>query len=101
GVSFFVNISAKAFDPQPPKETPAAQKQVETTDDSPANADIAPKPQEEKKSGPVSVGFGPNRGISFAPPAHDMRSRVKTTILESMIQIIWMPLHIIVLSFSS
>ncbi len=30
----------------------------------------------------------------------DMRTRVKTTVLESLIQIFWLPMQILVISFS-
>ena len=39
--------------------------------------------------------------MSASSDENDMRSRVKHTILESLIQILWLPMHILVLSFSS
>ena len=108
-ISYVVNVSAKAFDPKakpaietttpsaaPAEQTVAVEPPVDTP---PSNAPGA----EEKKpefSFSLSKLF---RGQDPGPKAKDMdmRTRVKYTILESLIQILWLPMQILVFSFSA
>jgi serine/threonine protein kinase len=95
-ISYVVKTSARAFDPKPP---PAAES-VKTDEPKPAetagNAEAPAEAQEPKK---------PNWNWSFSgrrPGGRemDMRTRVRETILESLIQIFWLPMQILVFSFS-
>ena len=95
-LSFVVNTSAKAFGPLAGKDAAVVQKQAENPD-----AGEQPESPPAEKKGPLNIDFGSNHGITINSTDMDMRSRVKKTILESLIQIFWLPLHIIVLSFSS
>lgn len=96
-ISFVVNISAKAFDPKPQKaETETSQ--VETPADAEDAEPVVADAPEEDKSG-FNWNFGDaRRRTSFEKS--DMRTRVKHTVLESLIQILWLPMQILVFSFS-
>lgn len=108
-LSYVVRVSARAFDPKPP---PAASVQVSTGDEakpaegSPPAAEAPtsePPPvsdgsQVERNKNGWNIGFtGPGRPPK---PEMDMRTRVKETFFESLIQILWLPMQILVFSFS-
>lgn len=92
GIHYLVGTSAKAFDPtsNPPSVTVSDGA-------APAAAAEEPKPGgltwSWGKSG-ASVKSGPDR-----QPA-DMQTRVMATVYESLIQILWLPMQIIVFSFT-
>jgi hypothetical protein len=106
-LSYVVNVSARAFDPK--SASPPVQVSVEN--DSKPAAEIAPTvpptlesgavedtSQAERKSGPWNFGLaGPARPPK---PEMDMRTRVKETLLESLIQILLLPMQILAFSFS-
>ena len=95
-ISLAVNISAKAFDPT--HKTP-----VEITGDKPADkAETSPPAAEEEKKddGGINFSFGRNNAKVVMADEMDMRAKVKGTILESLIQILWLPMQIFVFSFS-
>ena len=99
-ISYVVNVSAKAFDPKP--QTPAG-----TMENQAGTAPIADTPNAdsaEEKQPEFHYGIGKySIGRSHAIPAGgemDMQTRVKTTLLESLIQILWLPMQILVFSFS-
>lgn len=93
-ISFVVNVSARAFDPKPkPAETTS-------TEEKPAQDVSAPDaaPQEVSRN----VGFTWGSGASVtAVDRDDMRGRIKSTVMESLIQILWLPMQILVFSFSA
>lgn len=97
-LSFFVNVTAKAFDPTPKKDDVKVEQQEGET-----NAEgTAPPADAETKDGQNGI----NISLSGRPPIRergkmDMRTRVKRTILESLIQIIWLPIQLITISFSA
>lgn len=88
-ISFVVNVSAKAFDPAPKPESEQA-----------SNNDTAPSDTEQDEGWfrfTVNSPGSPKVKIEGA----DMRSRVRQTLLESLIQIFWLPGQIVVFSFSA
>ena len=106
-LSYVVNVSARAFDPK--SANPPVQVSVDN-DAKPATESAPSEPpasepvsgsdatQAERKSGPWNFGLtGPARP---AKPEMDMRTRVKKTILESLIQILLLPMQILAFSFS-
>ena len=108
-ISYVVNVSAKAFDPkakpaienvQPQPEAPLAPA------DEPATAPAKPaSDQTENKNSEFNFGFGKyslGRRNTIPPQGAqmDMQTRVKHTLLESLIQILWLPMQILVFSFS-
>ena len=95
-ISFVVNISAKAFDP-------TDETKIEQTESKPADAAETPpaaSEEEEKKDGGFNFSFGGTKAKVIAGDEMDMRAKVKGTILESLIQILWLPMQIFVFSFS-
>jgi|CXWL01.1.fsa_nt_gi serine/threonine protein kinase len=116
-ISYVVNVSAKAFDPKP--KTEAAATQTETGNgnaaetpaieaqpadappaDVPASESPAAEPRVQRRS-PLSWGFGRRTAALTASGEKDMQTRVRTTVLESLIQILWLPMQILVFSFSA
>ncbi|MFZ1700224.1 MAG: serine/threonine-protein kinase [Pyrinomonadaceae bacterium] len=98
-ISFVVNVSARAFDPKPKPETAAVQ--ITSASEEVIAAPIA-TPEEKETAWNWSFG---RKGVQLdtenKSPEADMRTRVRTTILESLIQILWLPMQIFVFSFSA
>ena len=105
-ISYVVNVSAKAFDPKPKTAVENVEPQAETTTENPSAETEKPTgEQPEAKKPEFNFGFGNynfgRRNTTQAQPVDmDMRTRVKRTLLESLIQILWLPMQILVLSFS-
>ncbi len=92
GISFVVNMTAKALDgPNGPVEI---TKKTETEEQSAGD--------EEKKPG-IKIGFGNNRSINLTDSAetNNMQGRLKHTVLESLLQILLLPIQILVTSFTA
>lgn len=98
-ISFVVNVSARAFDPKPKPETAAIQITSASEE-----VVAAPVPTPEEKETVWNWSFG-RKGVELSTddksPEADMRTRVRTTVLESLIQILWLPMQILVFSFSA
>ncbi|MFL6374483.1 MAG: protein kinase domain-containing protein [Pyrinomonadaceae bacterium] len=90
-MSFFVQVTAKAYDP--PKNDPATATQSE-------GRDPGVQISTDTSSGNLSWALGPKHTLLTPQRPMDMREKIKHTVLESAIQIFWLPLQIIVLSFS-
>ncbi len=116
-ISFFVNVSAKALDPKSPTmhetvaaETETAAKDAETNNAATpaASTDTASEtPASDPNSGPkdekkldFNWSLGGRNARLTEGGEKDMRTRVRYTILESLIQILWLPMQIFVFSFS-
>lgn len=96
-IFFVVSITAKAFElgtPKQPSETTATK-----TAEGVQNSETAQTP--ENKSRDVQLEFGNGRKIKLNDEGKDMRTRVIETILGSLIQIFWLPMHVVVASFTS
>lgn len=94
-ISLFVNITAKALDPKPKAETEAVQKGDEST---PPNDEGAAETGQRD----INFSFGRPRNIRLSGgDDKDMSSRVRKTVLDSLIQIFWLPMQILVFSFSA
>ncbi len=97
-ISYVVNVSAKAFDPKPKPAVETVQNQPDAAAEPAADAE-ASAPADDKK--PLfNWGFGRRNAALNPPKEMDMQTRVKHTFLESVIQIIWLPMQILVFSFS-
>ena len=102
-VAFFINVTAKAFDP---KWTPASEIRVgkiETTEpvqvtDGDAGAG-EPTQAEPKKTTTFGLHLG-DEGAKEGDGEKDMRTRVKRTFIQSLNQVVWLPIQILVISFS-
>jgi hypothetical protein len=95
-ISFIVNISAKALDPKTPTTVETVQKQDETR----AGSETPPAETAEEKKPNWDWSFGQGKAAVTSGGEMDMRTRVKHTVLESLIQIFWLPVQIFVSSFS-
>ena len=95
-ISYVVNISAKAFDPKPQTPVETVDKQAAATADPENPLD---EPAEEKKT-VWNWSLGRRHAALTGGKDMDMQTRVKSTLLESLIQILWLPMQIIVFSFS-
>lgn len=94
-ISFMVNITAKAFDPDTKQQTTVVQQESTTTNPT----DTVEPPNED-----INFSFGTSRGVTLGSgkkPEEDMQTRVRKTALESLIQLIWLPMQIVVFSFSA
>ncbi len=90
-ITFFVNVTAKAFEKA--SNPPVAAEQPITDEN--AQGD---QRREQRKE----FNFDFNRKsdvVRFS--GKDMQTRLKNTVLESLIQIFWLPTHILVTSFTA
>lgn len=90
-ISFVVNITAKALDPKP-----AAEAQQAAGEQPPV-----PVESEKKDDGWFNFSINSPGNAKVKVEDTDMRSRVRRTVLESLIQIFWLPGQIVVFSFSA
>ena len=109
-ISFVVNVSAKAFDPKPKTEAEASSDQTggAATEPDPAqppepaeNTPAAPNGAAEKPEMEWNWSFGRQNARITDASDKDVRSRLRTTLFESIIQIIWLPMQLLVFSFSA
>jgi serine/threonine protein kinase len=92
-ISIMVNISAKAFDSKPSDPLVSVAKQADNQEPSAAAESEPPKPAWNWKFSRKAAALTADGGM-------DMQTKVKHTILESLIQILWLPMQILVFSFS-
>ncbi len=90
-ISFFVNVTAKAFEKT--SNPPPAAQQPKTDGNAAANA-------QTDKTEDINFSFNTNQP-KLKVDGKDMQTRIKHTVLESLIQIFWLPTHILVTSFSA
>ena len=96
-LSFVVNVTARAFDPK--LKAPIEVTQSNSTPNAPKNPEgptVAAAPDRD-----VNIRIGGKPIVEIDKDEKDMRSRVKHALLESLIQIILLPLQIFALSFSA
>ncbi len=97
-ISFVVNISAKAFDrrTQAQTESTAVPRPAETENVTTVAAE-APKENDSN----WNWTFGRQNVGTKAKEPQDVATRLRTTFFESLIQIFWLPMQILVFSFSA
>ena len=109
-VSFFVNVTVKAFDPEPKKDEVKVEKVEAGTTKSEGDASASQEPAAgpappieavEPRGNSIDINLGGRPKVNIESEPMDMRTRVKRTLTESLIQIIWLPIQIIMLSFSA
>jgi hypothetical protein len=93
-LSFMMQVTAKAYDPDKPEKPAVVQ-----TADEPENADARIKPPSDSAGVNWSFSRTPRIPENKDEPM-DMRAKVKHTVLETAMQIFWLPLQVLVLSFS-
>lgn len=108
-ISYIVNVSARAFDPESKTSTDAKSNDTVRTDETSVATQTA-SPEGDAPAAPASESvaqkddgwnwtIGP-KGKDVRRKDMDMRSRVRVTLLESLINILWLPMQIFVFSFS-
>lgn len=96
-LTLLVNISQRAFDPKPKVSAESLQKnETETA----TGGEITPSELEENKES-WNFQVGSRNGRSNDGTEMDMKTRIQNTFYESLIQIFWLPIQIIMLSFSA
>ena len=78
-------------------EPTTAAAATETAAEAPDEQAAAP----EKKDDNITIGIGNRPGINIGGEEKDMRTRLKDAILESLLQILLLPLQIIATSFTA
>jgi hypothetical protein len=97
-VSLLVNVTSIAIDKKP------ATAPISVTDHenaAPAGEDNRDGTGAADEGGGFKINVGPGSSVNVENRKDDMQSRVKHSVLESLVQLIWLPLQIFVLSFSA
>jgi serine/threonine protein kinase len=91
-INYIIVVSGKAFFPKPSDTATVSQQQ-------PADSENQTREQVQKSG----ITFSPegNRGITFDVGERDIRTKAKETVQGSLFQLIWLPVHIFVTSFSA
>jgi serine/threonine protein kinase len=94
-ISFAVKVTDKAFTNQ------VSNLKIPGQSDGEAASEEAPivEPSEKEKS--ININFGNNGAIKIGNLDEDMGKRVKNTVLESLLQILLLPIQIVVTSFTA
>jgi serine/threonine protein kinase len=94
-ISFAVKVTDKAFTNQ------VRNIKITGQSDGEAASEEAPivEPSEKEKS--ININFGNNGAIKIGNLDEDMGKRVKNTVLESLLQILLLPIQIVVTSFTA
>ena len=92
-VSIMITLTAAAVDPRPAESKSISE--VQTEEKGAASDTVT------AKSDGVNFSIGTGRRLSVGGEEKDMRSRLKHALLESLAQLLWLPLQIFVLSFSA
>ncbi|HEY2867305.1 MAG TPA: hypothetical protein VGJ02_09450, partial [Pyrinomonadaceae bacterium] len=90
GINYIVKVSAKAYFPN--TETAATKSDAEEDASGTKSADQA-------EVGGVKVSVGKSN-VDINTGEHDMGTRVRDTVQELLAQILWLPMQIVVTSFS-
>ena len=100
-ISFVINITAKALS----RESSKVKKISAAIDEATGTAakDAEPPPADAAKPGDdtvnISIGNGPR--MQVAGPEKNMRTRVTDAVLESLLQVLLLPIQIIATSFTA
>jgi len=95
-ISFVVNITAKALDPKPAIVQPADGNPQQDK----ASVKSSSNGADENNVG-ISFNFWTNKNTRINISEKDMQSRLKNTILETLLQIFLLPIQIVVISFTA
>ena len=93
-LSSLINLAGKGIDPE------AAVEQARSEAEPPAGVTVSASGDDDK----IKYSVGRRSSIEITDGKHDKMDtskRVKQTLIESIFQIIWLPVQIIVLSFSA
>jgi serine/threonine protein kinase len=92
-ISFFIGMTAKALDPDSGKPAAAVEQSNKNKTGEQAEAE-SEKPR-------IGISVGNQRVVELSGPTKDIRSRIKDSIFETLMQIILLPLQIFVTSFTA
>jgi hypothetical protein len=92
-ISFVVKVTEKAFTNQV-KVTRQSENRTEADGQT-----TVVKPNEDDND--ININFGNNGAIKLSNSDKDMSGRVKNTVLESLLQILLLPIQIVVTSFTA
>ncbi len=93
-ISSLINLAGKGIDPE------AAVEQARSEAEPPAGVTVSASGDDDK----IKYSVGRRSSVEITDGKHDKMDtskRVKQTLIESIFQIIWLPVQIIVLSFSA
>jgi len=95
-LSLMVSTTSQAIDPSinQPVETSRSKNELTLSSDGPSAT-------KEKDEPNFRFGLGGRPSVEFSDKNADVPTMIKHSILESLIQIIWLPIQIFVLSFSA
>lgn len=93
-LSFVINMTAKALDNRSPV---IEARQVDPVAPEGGTGNSADKPEERN----YDVNFGSGRRVNISDSKKDMRERLKDTFLETLLQILLLPIQIVVISFTA
>lgn len=99
-ISFVVKITAKALDPtrsniQITQAQPDGQAEPDGSDGQ------SPVAAPDKDSERININIGNNRAVRFSNREKDMQSRLKDTVLESLLHLFLLPIQIVTTSFTA
>jgi len=101
-ITFVVNTSAKAFDPTLRTDHEIAEETIASAAAEKPVEDIAGETDEKKPGVKFSLGKPPTVQLGAdKEEGSDMRTKVKNAILGSLVQLFWLPMQILVFSFSA
>lgn len=99
-IAFFINVTAKAFDPKSPTAGSIIKVgKVDATEPA-GNEPVDPARTEPPATTTYGIKLGDDAGTDDNGEK-DMRTRVKRTFLQSVNQVVWLPIQILVISFSA
>jgi hypothetical protein len=98
-ISFVVNITAKAVRAES-SHVKEIENLISDGDVRGANAEPAAASESQKEGG-VNVNFGRGARVELTGTEKNMRTRVTDAVLESLLQVLLLPLQIIVTSFTA
>jgi hypothetical protein len=98
-ISFVVNITAKALRVES-SQVKGIANLISEGDKQKPKTDAAAE-SEDNKQGGINVSFGNGSRVAIGGSEKDMRTRVTDAVLESLLQVLLLPLQIIVTSFTA
>lgn len=95
-LSALINISARAFDPDRNKSAVIVEQTVGGTDSTGGNSE-----NNDTSRPSISYSIGGQRVNSADDPEKSMQSKIKDTLLETLLQILLLPMQIVVTSITA
>ena len=100
-ISFVVNITAKALRAESSSVQKIASIVTEGDSTTPSQTDETAPADEPKREGGINYSIGRGTRVEITGNEKNMRTRVTDAVLESLLQVLLLPLQIIVTSFTA